>query len=50
MLMAEEASVSQAMRKLLDGLGLNFLALALGTAGMLGLTALLILWILTRSN
>ena len=41
--------MSNAMRKLLDGLGLKFLALVLGTAGLLGLAALLVLWIVTRA-
>jgi hypothetical protein len=41
--------MSKAMRKLLDGLGLKFLALVLGTASVLGLAALLTLWVITRS-
>ena len=41
--------MSKAMRKLLDGLGLKFLALVLGTASVLGLAVLLILWALSRS-
>jgi hypothetical protein len=41
--------MSNAMRKLLDGLGLKFLALVLGTAAVLGLAALLTLWALTRA-